>query len=68
MKITKQTAYNLPALTVNDLAAGIAVLQETNGGCEIIRVESEYSWDENHWSGERRNTRGAVFVTVQEDA
>lgn len=68
MKITKQTTYSLPALTVDDLAAGVSMLQETSGGCEIIRVESEYSWDENHWSGERKNTQGAVFVTVQENA
>ena len=68
MKITKQTTYNLPALTVNDLAVGIAVLQETSGDCEIIRVESEHSWEENPYTGERRNTLGAVFVTVQEEA
>lgn len=68
MKIIKQTTYNLPALTVNDLAAGIAALQESSGDCEIIRVESEYSWVEDPRTGERKNERGIVSVTVQEEA
>lgn len=68
MRTFKQTTYNLSALTVDDLAEGIALLQEKSGSSEIIRVESEHSWVDDRQTGERRNTLGAVFVTVQEEA
>lgn len=68
MKIVKQTTYSLGALTVNDLIAHLEIIREAAGDSEIINVESEYEWDEDRRTGERRNTYGAVYVTVQEKA
>ena len=67
MRITRQTTYNIPALTVGDLARGVAALRESSGDCEIIQVEGEYSWVEDPRTGERKNVQGIVSVTVQED-